>query len=762
MFDYMADDQEPDVSIANLSVQIFTVPSVAQHLIECHDGLTKLVQFFSQIFEDEAKYSEDGQLDLTDWLDEREYDYTRCNHVLTDIQYILGAIPSEWSGQMRKNFIAGAKTIIDLISKLQLADPQARQTDIHVIKESRNWYCVFNITSHLMQIANLVKAWCKEDAAVLKPITNYLLEALAAKHGTQVERKSISFSSGEVVEVVDFDVLRRPCSVHIPLNQFLAMLLTCFNQRGLADCDIAALIQSKADLLDILNPVLTVLTMLAQIKGGMWKRNGIFGDGQYYIYNDPKFAPLNKVNDLMLVQAVVSVIDDPSVVMISLLDRFNLIEWALLQDLCKDSSLPEETFELADELLLIVIAVLSERISPDVSQVSSRDAMKHRLIHLLVSDEMTHSEVLKNIHTEVSRKESEAEDILREIADLVTSKKDTSKRVYQLKAAQQEHINPFYYFYTRNQRDEVDAATVAKDIFNKAPVEKWPALNPLFKGLPRLAWSKPMMALIKGVLQRWLQSPEKQTMLVKHLHKTLYLINIGLNVDASWTTTADFIRALESNQIHLLLGKIEPPNELKDMLQKTLGRVHEARKTLLGKSAAQDESNDPVSSDNERKRRAQAAAERKAKVMAQMNQMQKRFAQSHKSELDEMQVSSRPEDEKATQYYSKRSEVKAVGVDKSLAKIEAVKFTCILCQEDCCTADGSSEDTLVFATYVVNSCVLSRLSPIDPHLTGRFVFGGVLPCSLKCGPTVTSCGHVMHEKCYRTMFENLSKQHQDE
>ena len=56
MYDFMTDDQELDVSIANLSVQIFTVPSVAHHLIEKQDCLTKMIEFFTQIFEDEAKY----------------------------------------------------------------------------------------------------------------------------------------------------------------------------------------------------------------------------------------------------------------------------------------------------------------------------------------------------------------------------------------------------------------------------------------------------------------------------------------------------------------------------------------------------------------------------------------------------------------------------------------------------------------------------------------------------------------------------------
>ena len=147
MYDFMSDDQEPDVSIATLSVQIFTVPSVSQHLIESHDALTQLVTFFLQIFEDEAKYDDNGQLDLTDWLDERQHDYTRCVHVLSDIQYLLSAEPTQWTTKMRKNFIQGSKALIDLIGKLQHADPQARATEAHIEHESRNWYCVFNIAS---------------------------------------------------------------------------------------------------------------------------------------------------------------------------------------------------------------------------------------------------------------------------------------------------------------------------------------------------------------------------------------------------------------------------------------------------------------------------------------------------------------------------------------------------------------------------------------------------------------------------------------
>ena len=50
-----------------------------------------------------------------------------------------------------------------------------------------------------------------------------------------------------------------------------------------------------------------------------------------------------------------------------------------------DDEMPEETFQLADEFLLIVIGVVCERMSVDISDISAKDEMQYRLIHLLLS-----------------------------------------------------------------------------------------------------------------------------------------------------------------------------------------------------------------------------------------------------------------------------------------------------------------------------------------------------------------------------------------
>ena len=85
----------------------------------------------------------------------------------------------------------------------------------------------------------------------------------------------------------------------------------------------------------------------------------------------------------------------------------------------------------------------------DVSEISFEDELRHRLIHLLVSGDLSHSEVMKNMARDCEKTEVKVEEILHNIADLVTSKKDTTKKIYQLKSSVQEAgVNPFFYFYT--------------------------------------------------------------------------------------------------------------------------------------------------------------------------------------------------------------------------------------------------------------------------------------------------------------------------
>ena len=84
----------------------------------------------------------------------------------------------------------------------------------------------------------------------------------------------------------------------------------------------------------------------------------------------------------MLMQAACSILEDPGIILASLLDRLNLTVWAT--SAVEDSRLPEESFELADEFLLLTIAILSERMFTDVSEVHSSLYLKLNLIRQFI------------------------------------------------------------------------------------------------------------------------------------------------------------------------------------------------------------------------------------------------------------------------------------------------------------------------------------------------------------------------------------------
>ena len=264
-----------------------------------------------------------------------------------------------------------------MLAKLHLADPHVRKTGAHVEYESRNWACVFNIASHLMGIANTIKQWCKEDPAVLKPIANYLLEHLANLSRdikkTPVIIDLASKVASQSYDLVDFDALREPCSIHIPLNQFLAMLLTCFNEvPGLAETALEQ-VELHAPLIHLIDPVITVLTVFSQIKCGMWRRNGMYlVEGQHYLYNDPRIAPHNKINDLMMMQAAFALTEHPGEVLATILHRMHLLDWCRMTK--EEDEMPEETFQLVS-----MISIFQMRfVCPNVSHTQTPD-IRHNI-----------------------------------------------------------------------------------------------------------------------------------------------------------------------------------------------------------------------------------------------------------------------------------------------------------------------------------------------------------------------------------------------
>ncbi|CAL1529462.1 unnamed protein product, partial [Lymnaea stagnalis] len=130
---FSEDDHDHDVSMPSLSVQIFTVPSLARMLIAEHDLITVITKAFLNACEHKKNHL--GKLSFDRERPDRTNVFKRSLFVLHDLKYALvckPTCPEEWSDSLRDNFLSGLTSFLQLLSLIQGMDSVKRQTGQHL------------------------------------------------------------------------------------------------------------------------------------------------------------------------------------------------------------------------------------------------------------------------------------------------------------------------------------------------------------------------------------------------------------------------------------------------------------------------------------------------------------------------------------------------------------------------------------------------------------------------------------------------------
>lgn len=174
MIDYIHDDHDHSFSIVSLSVQLFTVPSIAHHLIAHESAFFKLMHtFYSESIEAHVKKKvlqfarNTGNLNV----------FKRSAYILYDLKYLLSFKPDVWTDELRKNFLHGVQLLIKLLKEMQGMDSVLRQTGQHMEYEPE-WESAFNLHIKLAPVISLVLDWCSTDRVVLIKVYRMALAAL--------------------------------------------------------------------------------------------------------------------------------------------------------------------------------------------------------------------------------------------------------------------------------------------------------------------------------------------------------------------------------------------------------------------------------------------------------------------------------------------------------------------------------------------------------------------------------------------------------
>jgi len=207
--------------------------------------------------------------------------------------------------------------------------------------------------------------------------------------------------------------------------------------------------------------------MIAQIRTGLWVRNGFAIRGQLLHYRDYMLRELCYDQDLFILQTAL-VILPPDLVIVSILDRFGLLGYfsgSYLHSQYEGAQLGS----MVEEVFYVFITILSE--NANATKMPMNLAIRREIVHALAMGPCSFSDLVKRVAERLVDDPS-FEGMLREVANFRPPEGPTETGSYELKDAAFDEVNPFFYHYTRNRREEVENV-LRKRIEKRTGKKEW-------------------------------------------------------------------------------------------------------------------------------------------------------------------------------------------------------------------------------------------------------------------------------------------------
>lgn len=456
MQEFIRDDHFHSFSVVSLSVQLYTVPTIAHHLIANEDAFFKLLHtFYTEAVDKHVK----NHILQFEKNASTQNAFKRAVYVLIDLKYLLSFKPDVWTDELRTGFLRGAQCLIKFLKVMQGMDAVTRQVGQHMEYEPE-WESAFTLHIKLANIITLALDWCSSDQIVLVKVYRMVLSAL-------MENKFIiSQAKTEIRELADhsalclqYDVSMKPVSIHLPLSRFFAGLYTNLDKYGLT-FDTVVGNQDKPTREQIMEPVLCTRAMISQVSAGMWRRNGYSLLNQLFFYRNVRCRSEMLDRDVTILQIGASLIESNEF-LIHILSKFNLLSW-VMPNYAPNATGPEEDgtrqiSNMIDEFLEILIIIIGERYMPGIGCVKEEDRIKKEIIQQLCIRPFLHSELIKSLNDD-GNGETGMENVIEDIAVFKKPSHFEKKGVYQLKDEYYDDYNMYFYHYSKEEKSKSEEA----------------------------------------------------------------------------------------------------------------------------------------------------------------------------------------------------------------------------------------------------------------------------------------------------------------
>ena len=763
MKDFINDDHEHSFSVTSLSVQLFTVPTLAHYLVAQQDVMATLLNTFMS--ECERKRNSKGKLEFERNLGMSAF--KRANYILLDLKYILSISPPDIDDNTRRGFLHGFKLLLDILSWMQCMDCHTRQINQHIEFEA-DWENGFNLHIKLAPVIQLLLNWCARDKVIFIKAYRMLLKKLQEELSSEDFKLHTIELSDISRDCVEYSVATQPVSLHQPLVRLLAAMSLHLDNFGLSyNSDYFTLMEGDMPSLSaLLELPLRTSVLVSQVHAGMWRRNGYSLQHQIYFYHNARCRGEMYDRDVQAMQFCAANMDHDHF-LLQLLDKFGLVHWANSEFQISEEESIRHLTVLVEEFFGLLITILGERYTPGVGDVGMEDMVRKEIIQLLCVEPMSHSILNKSLPEDVNH-ETGLEKVIDQVATFKKPTGANSKGVYELKDEYYQEYNVFFYHYTREDQSKSEEAQRSRlKTANKPQVCPPPKMAALCKSFAKMAFvlqSDLMLHLLTLVLKR-ADDLKSRCFSESQVHKVLYLIGMALveevrlkeeNKDSSFkfSERAKNVGLLEAMETLTGSYRIESHKEL-------LAWTIKMFKKACGLEEKVEVVEDTEEDDEEaRKKRAKAAAERRKKIMAQMASQQKNFMVENSKLFDETTSGLRDRLVSTTEWEEEENVEDpslypvCLGPNRSQPSLTETDFVCILCQEEeKLTADCN---TLVMCSFVQKSTVLAKVRGKTPPPTSSSTFP-FLSSDLTSAPHTSSCGHVMHSTCWQKYFDDVSE-----
>ncbi|KAI5789100.1 hypothetical protein EDC01DRAFT_616809 [Geopyxis carbonaria] len=497
---YLIADREPDHSIINLSLQILTTPSITAEVVKKGNFLTNLMAILYTFLTTRQvahphQVKREGTLAFDGGPVTNPLTNRRMYHFYHDMKYLLG---SEYVQQRIREESRYTLQFLDLARLHQGICPNVRAVSEHVEYEAEAWISAALITREINKLSRQFAeafSWrgTSHDQSLHETIKYAARYATISSMGWDIYRSQqvetrvpVQFKQSGgfqfdtdrwgqpyYYQVVRFSVDKDHVSFHHALHYTLSWLIEAgknmtneqlrriifmdWNQIK-HEAPRSSMEYEPEDLaLAMFDMPLRVCVWLAQMKTGMWVRNGFSLRHQMQTYRSVSQRDLTHNRDLFLLQTALVTIN-PSRMLVNMIDRFNLGQWMDGNYHPPDGYDEAQVLDLAEDFLHLFIVILSDRLPLiPIHEEPNLQVLKIRreLIHILCFKPMQFSDLTRPLPERLQDHES-FQEVLTSLTNYRPPDGLSDYGTFELKEEFLDEVDPYAMQFTKNQREEIE------------------------------------------------------------------------------------------------------------------------------------------------------------------------------------------------------------------------------------------------------------------------------------------------------------------